>query len=214
MILKVVLLLIFIVVVESFRPIFFNGLSALLKRSPKSQEASTSIIKSTIIEKAQGTSNGVKASSEIKKEILELTKQLEKVNSIPNIAADPRNDGLWELVYTSSNSSSAGKLGPFVGYVTQSIDLKSKLYLNKVDLFNGLVVADLQATWNVESSKKWIVKFLKIQFYLAGVKVLSKPFSANGTWRFTYIDDDLRVLYTLGGRNNVSENLFILKKLK
>ena len=56
------------------------------------------------------------------------------------------------------------------------------------------------------------MKFEQIRFSIFGIKVVEKPLGAIGTWRFTYLDDDLRILYAAGGKNTVKENIYILAK--
>lgn len=173
-----------------------------------------SALKAAIVKASRGTANGVRASQESKDQILALTKQLEKLNRTTKLASSDKSDGKWKLVYTTSNGSSAGRLGPFVGDVTQDIEFASKQYINRVELLNGLIKAELDATWDIANDTKLIVKFLKICFYIFGLKVVDKPFpNVTGTWRLSYLDDDFRILYTLGGSNLVSESLFILSKL-
>jgi hypothetical protein len=43
--------------------------------------------------------------------------------------------------------------------------------------------------------------------------VSDKPFgNVNGIWRMTYIDQNMRVLYAIGGKNTVKENVYVLIK--
>eukprot|EP01038_Epipyxis_sp_PR26KG_P005483 gene5483-7592_t len=178
------------------------------------------VLKSSIILKSKSTSNGVKASNQIKIEIQELVKQLEiynnQISKVP-LTSNPAVDGLWDLIYTTNNGSSAGKIGPFIGKVTQDIKFSNKLYENNVELINeNLFKASLVATWEeLKSANKWKVQFQTIQFKLFGIPIVNK--SLNGTtgiWRLSYIDDTMRILYAIGGKNTIAENIYILTKSK
>jgi hypothetical protein len=120
--------------------------------------------------------------------------------------------GDWGLLYTENSGSSAGKLGPFIGDVVQSIDMKSKEYINFVRVGGSVFEGALSATWDVLGPKLWRVKFKDITFKLFNTQLTKKPLVAEGTWRMTYLDDDLRILYAVGGKNTVKENIYILTK--
>ena len=38
------------------------------------------------------------------------------------------------------------------------------------------------------------------------------PFGTVGTWHMSYLDDNMRILYAIGGKNTVVENVYILTK--
>ena len=122
-------------------------------------------------------------------------------------------DGTWTLLYTTNEGSSAGKLGPFVGTVEQEINLTDGIYYNRVTLGPKLVRGTLSATWDVKNAKLWTVKFQDITFELFGIKVLQKSLGGTvGTWSMSYLDDNMRILYAIGGKNTVVENVYILTK--
>ena len=176
-------------------------------------------LKQEIKQLAKGTQNGIKASEEKRLAITTAVKQLEKVNPVKKLSSTEKLDGSWNLVYTTNEGSSAGKLGslPFVGEVVQDIDLSAGKYVNYVRL--PLIEGALTATWDNLNDRTWRVKFESINFKLAGISLVSKPLTAEGIWRLTYIDDDLRVLYaqgsngkTLEQKDKVIENIYILSK--
>lgn len=179
----------------------------------KDREVERSSNKAKIIELAANTENGIAAKPEIKDKIAELVKSLESLNPTKKTSDSPLLNGTWSLVYTTNEGSSAGKVGPFVGKVVQEIDYKKAFYTNNVKLFNGAVEATLGATWDVKGPNLWTVKFLNIKFTLFSIVVSSKSLEGTtGTWRTTYLDDNFRILYAIGGKNTVKENVYILAK--
>ena len=138
------------------------------------------------------------------------------------LSNSPKLDGVWDLVFTTNDGSSAGKIGPFVGDVQQDITLQDQAYVNYVSL--GPVLAFLGATWENIGSNKWRVIFVDISLKVLGIQLLNKKFPENttGIWRMTYLDDDFRVLYAAGGKpdpatknkDGKTENIYILGKRK
>lgn len=192
---------------ESISSAFTN----LLSPSRKTPVIAVEELKEKICSLAKGTSNGIKASDEIRSEINKAVTQLEKASKPSGkLTSSPLLDGSWRLIYTENDGSSAGKLGPFVGEVIQDVDLAAENYVNYVRL--PLLEGALTATWDELPKNKWLVKFQSIKFSVFGIKVKEQPLTAVGTWRFTYVDQDLRVLYASGGKNTVKENLFVLEK--
>lgn len=170
-------------------------------------------LKASIKELSKGTNNGITASPESRDKISEYVKKLEKLNPTSALTSAPILDGTWRLVYTTNEGSSAGKLGPFVGAVEQEIKLKDTIYYNRVTLGPNLVRGSLSATWDVKNAKLWTVKFQDITFELFGIPVLKKSLGGVvGTWRMSYLDQDMRILYAIGGKNTVVENVYILSK--
>ena len=163
-------------------------------------------LKKELLQKCIGTSNGVKASPETRDEIASIVRRLEKVNAVKKISSSKKMDGNWKLLYTTNDGSSAGKLGPFVGRVDQEIDVSTKRYKNFVRL--GLLTGVLTATWDNLGDKLWRVKFLDIEFKAFGISLTKKPLNALGTWRMSYLDDTLRILYAAGSSGK--ENIYVL----
>jgi hypothetical protein len=168
-------------------------------------------LKQGIIELAKGTSNGISASEDTRVKIQALVMSLEKSNK-EKLTKSPLIDGSWTLTYTTNEGSSAGKIGPFVGTVIQDIDQSAGQYFNIVRIGGGLFEGALTASWDVLPGNRWRVKFESIAFKLLGVTVTEKPLVAQGTWRLTYLDENFRVLYAMGGKNLAKENIYILTK--
>ena len=114
----------------------------------------------------------------------------------------------WTLLYTDSGGNSSGKLGPFVGAVTQAFDSEpgSGRYKNVVDL--GPLTLELRATCSATDDRTIKVVFDDLAVILFGVELLRKPFPPGraGTWRMALQGEELRVLYTNQG------NVFALER--
>lgn len=169
-------------------------------------------LKAQLTKLTQGTSNGVKATSLVRTEIAGIAGQLEKLNKVKKLTASPLINGNWKLLYTTNDGSSAGKIGPFVGEVSQLVELGRKRYNNEVAL--GPLKGTLVATWNNLGDKLWKVRFLTLQLSIFGIKFQSSQLTAEGTWRMTYLDENLRILYAKGGKNQNIENIYILSKFR
>ena len=169
----------------------------------------TSELKQNIRSLATGTQNGIKAATDSRIAINGAVRKLEKANPVKKLSSTEKLDGSWKLVYTTNEGSSAGKLGPFVGDVIQDIDLSTKKYVNFVRL--PFIEGALTATWDALNDKTWRVRFQSIKFSIAGIPIVKKELQAEGIWRLSYVDDDLRVLYAQGGKSS-TENIYILSK--
>ena len=187
----------------------------LFKQSSESSSARLDKIeklKSSIFEITDGTSNGVKASQKARDDISEIVSKLESLNTVKGIASSTLMDGNWKLIYTTNSGSSAGRLGAFIGRVDQDIDISSRKYINYVRL-GGIVQGALSATWDNLSPKLWRVKFIDVAITVFGIPVTKKNLEGSvGIWRMSYIDENLRILYAQGGKNQATENIYILAK--
>ncbi|KAK3272466.1 hypothetical protein CYMTET_19239 [Cymbomonas tetramitiformis] len=152
--------------------------------------------------------NGVDASSEMRVQIAEALMPLEKQNPTAKPASEDAAalDGIWRLEYTTTQGNSAGKLGPFVGEVTQEVDISGKKYVNCVRLGTFLSLV-LSADWKVLNDVTWKVIFKTLQVKMFGfvLKEIEFPPSATGLWRMSYVDSDLRILWTRGSTPKKSE---------
>ncbi|CAK0742332.1 hypothetical protein CVIRNUC_001389 [Coccomyxa viridis] len=101
-------------------------------------------------------------SEEQAKHIDDLIKQLESTGQLDDLDL---TGSTWRLLYTTSKASSSGKIGPFIGRVTQVFPEDSRgQYVNKVDF--GLVKADLLANYNTPQRDRINVAFEWIRFML------------------------------------------------
>ena len=192
---------------------FLSGLFKDPKKVSAERLAKAETLKRTLLQVTTGTSNGIKASEGVRGEVAKIVKDLEALNDIKTISSSPVMNGNWKLLYTTNDGSSAGRLGPFIGRVDQLIDVSGSKYINYVRL-GGVVRGALSATWDNLSPKLWRVKFIDLEISVFGIPVTKKPLNAQGTWRMTYLDEDIRVLYAQGGKNTLSENIYILGKDK
>jgi len=168
-------------------------------------------IKGQIVSVAAGTSNGLAASPEKVARIEELARALEQNCPVRAPADSPLSDGEWMLVYTTNKGDSAGKVGPFVGKVTQVIMLEDERYFNIVEV--GPLRAELEATWIVRGAKNWTVIFKTLAVKLFGMQLLQSEFdveNARGDWIISYVDEDFRIIRATG-REGVT-NIYILVK--
>ena len=81
--------------------------------------------------------------------------------------------------------------------------------------------ARLGARWDVVDDARWTVIFENIAFYVLGLCLSKKDLNQKGTWRMTFLDEDLRILWSVsihpfyffrasGGK---AENLYILGRV-
>jgi len=112
-------------------------------------------------------------------------------------------------VYTNTKGGSSGKIGPFVGRVTQTFEgirdldgmgfSRRGVFLNGVQL--GPLSASLRARCEARSATKLDITFETMQLALFGVQVMQKDFApgskgSKGTWDIKYLDAETRVLKT------------------
>jgi hypothetical protein len=113
--------------------------------------------------------------------------------------------GIYDLLFCTSEGGSSGKLGPFVGTVTQEI-VDDVDFINAVEFFDGIARLALQAKREVIDDDRIRVTFKEIGLSLFGNEFFTKPMNGSGVWKVRYVDDDLRVMDT--------PSLFVLRKQK
>jgi len=173
------------------------------------------ILKMMLEEQAGGLQNGLNASPEERESIGSIIVSLESMNEEKELTTSPKLNGEWRLLYTTNTGSSAGKIGPLVGKVTQVVDLASRSYSNNVSILPGLS-ATLDATWENDAfsfQTLWTVIFKRLSFKVFGVAVGGKDLEQKGLWRMSFLDDSLRILHAKGGKN-LPENVYVLTKVK
>ena len=191
-----------------------NLFQGIFQSSKVDKKEKITQLKKDILSSTKDTDNGLRMSEFQKKKVIDTATELGKLNSAKQIAFDPKMNGVWRLLFTTNNGSSAGKLGPFVGTVDQIVDLDSKVYLNTVKFLNGLILGKLEASWDVIDSNTWEVKFSFISFSFGGIELFSKSLGGIvGTWQMKYLDDDMRILYAMGGRNVEAANIYIMSRV-
>jgi len=93
--------------------------------------------------------------------------------------------GRHELIYSASQGASSGAIGPLVGTVSQSF-LDEVRYINRVELFGGLVKIELNAQRELLSDNKVGVKFVETAFYLFGMEVKRGEANGSGIWDYIF----------------------------
>ena len=92
--------------------------------------------------------------------------------------------GVHKLVYSASPGGSSGKVGPFVGKVTQEF-VDDKTFINAVT-FGPLKIA-LRAEREVKNDKNIKVTFRETTITLFGNKIKSKTIeNSGGVWKYLY----------------------------
>lgn len=152
-----------------------------------------------------GTGNGTGCTPERKARIEELVQELERTNPSSEPARLPLQNTTWTLLYSNTGGNSSGKLGPFVGRVTQSFDERDG-FANTVGL--GALKLALHATYEVRSDHTIVVRFQNTEFSAFGFNLFNNSFerTAVGSWRVTYATPELRVLYSN------KDNVFVLAR--
>ena len=166
----------------------------------------------------KGPKNGVGASPEQRALIEEKLAVLCALNPTPEPAVELLRppftyfDGTFSLLYTNTTGGSSGKLGPFVGDVTQTFegmrDLDDMGFSRRGIFSNaaqfGPLRTSLRARCERRGDSKLAITFEELSVSLFGVQVQKKPFETGGkgtrgSWDLKYMDEDLRVLRTNAG---------------
>ena len=151
---------------------------------------------------AAGTPVGIKASEEAQEAVSAAAEALRGTG-----AAAPARvpiSGTYELLWSMAKGGSNGKVGPFVGSVTQEI-VDEENFINAVKL--GPLKIALSATREVLDDQRIRVKFVSTSVKLFGKQLLDKPTKGQGVWEQIAVNDDasLRVMNT--------PSLFVLRRL-
>eukprot|EP01025_Chloroclados_australasicus_P040520 TRINITY_DN4236_c0_g1_i1.p1 TRINITY_DN4236_c0_g1~~TRINITY_DN4236_c0_g1_i1.p1 ORF type:complete len:219 (-),score=24.79 TRINITY_DN4236_c0_g1_i1:586-1242(-) len=113
----------------------------------------------------------------------------------------------WRTLWTDSEGSSAGKIGPFVGTGGQVFPAdKPGQYINSLDLFGGVLRLELTGVYEAAPDSKIELEFKFVKAFLAGLQVQKRDFPAGykGFWKMLYADDSLRIF------NTNKESLFVM----
>ena len=92
-----------------------------------------------------------------------------------------------DLLYSMSKGGSNGKVGPFVGKVSQII-LDNKAFINQVQLFGGALTVQLHAEREVLDDSRIRVTFRETVFKIFGREVTRKPTKGQGEWEMLYVE--------------------------
>jgi len=145
--------------------------------------------------------NGVGA-SEAEVAAVEAAIQGLEPNCPPQPAQAPLS-GVYELLFCTAKGGSNGKVGPFVGKVTQTF-VDETTFINAVELFGGAVRISLFAEREVLDDTRIRVSFRETAAQLFGTELFRKAIDGSGVWVQRFVDDELRVMMT--------PSIFILRK--
>ena len=128
---------------------------------------------------------GVDTSEEAQAQIERLASELDGAGSVDAQARVPLK-GTYDLLYSMAKGGSNGKVGPFVGAVSQII-VDEQNFINQVSLFGGAVVVQLHAQREVIDDNKIRVQFVETVFQLFGNEVKRQPTQGKGVWEQLYV---------------------------
>ena len=150
---------------------------------------STAALKLQLLRTASGTSNGVRATPRETSTVEAIVQELENRREEPF----PVFTGTWDLLFSTSPGSSSGKLGPFVGAVTQE-------FLDETDFVNAVELGPLRVALRAQrkpiKDTSYRVTFKEMSFALFGQELMSKSITGGGVWKVRYVDSDLRIMDT------------------
>lgn len=172
--------------------LFAASAAALTPASARSALAlsgeSTAALKSQLLKTAAGTANGVRADARTKATIAAIADEL----AARCDGAFPALDGAHDLVYCDSTGPSSGKIGPFVGAVTQEFR-DDAAFVNAV-AFGPLRISLDADRAPLDGGRRYRVTFRRMALSVFGAEVASMPLDGGGAWTLRYVDDDLRVM--------------------
>ena len=108
-------------------------------------------------------------------------------SSGPASAARVPLAGTYDLLYSMAKGGSNGKVGPFVGRVSQII-LDDKAFINQVELFGGFVTIQLHAEREVLDDDRIRVSFVETAFHIYGAAFPRKATAGQGVWKQLYVE--------------------------
>jgi hypothetical protein len=94
--------------------------------------------------------------------------------------------GVHNLVYSASKGGSSGKIGPFVGKVTQEFG-EDGIFYNKAQF--GPLEVSLRAECTVKSDTVCAVSFKETTFRLFGATLKQSEVSGGGTWKYLFVGE-------------------------
>ena len=154
---------------------------------------------------AAGDKNGTDLDDAQRARVASILADVESLADDPAPARKDLSGTVWSLLYTDSGGNSSGKIGPFVGRVTQVFAPApgEGRYRNVVEI--GPVVVELSAVAEEVRPDTLKVTFLDTAARVwEGVGAKTVSAGRAGTWRMAYVGEDARVLYTNQG------NVFVL----
>ena len=148
----------------------------------------TAALKNQIVTAARGTRNGVDADERTRTTIAALCDELEARQDRRLFAP---LEGEHSLLFTTVAGGSSGKLGPFVGAVTQNF-IDAVAFENVVEL--GPLRLALRAKRTPTDGQTYRVDFEALGVEVFGVKLFERAMGGGGAWKLRYVDDDVRIM--------------------
>eukprot|EP00617_Octactis_speculum_P002185 CAMPEP_0185773716 /NCGR_PEP_ID=MMETSP1174-20130828/74745_1 /TAXON_ID=35687 /ORGANISM="Dictyocha speculum, Strain CCMP1381" /LENGTH=179 /DNA_ID=CAMNT_0028460511 /DNA_START=173 /DNA_END=712 /DNA_ORIENTATION=- len=164
-------------------------------------EVDVQSIKTKLLALTENSNNGVDASDELRQTVEMVATDLEQFCS-PK-PARMELTGVYDLLYCTAPGGSNGKVGPFVGAVTQTFVDETR-FINGVGFLGDVVKICLHADRKVLDDVRIKVTFREMSLSILGLELLRKEISGSGVWVQRYVDEGLRVMNT--------PSVFVLKK--
>mmetsp|Transcript_54330 Transcript_54330/g.140319 ORF Transcript_54330/g.140319 Transcript_54330/m.140319 type:complete len:233 (-) Transcript_54330:435-1133(-) len=117
--------------------------------------------------------------------------------------------GTYELLYSMAKGGSNGKVGPFIGKVSQII-LDEKAFINQVELFGGFLTIQLHAEREILDDDRIRVSFVETCFSIYGAALPRQPTTGQGVWKQRYVEPGANGV--AGFRVMDTPSLFVLKQ--
>jgi len=141
--------------------------------------------------------SGIFTPPDEKKEIEEAARALERLNSattIANIGSRMLN-GEWKLLYSTSESISAGLWGPLVGEVTQTMEAGQRNLVCSTEFFGGALKMEWRTSWSAVGNQEITLPGEDWYPYLFGIRLSLWSFSNDEgvSYKMTYTDSGLRI---------------------
>jgi len=93
--------------------------------------------------------------------------------------------GTHDLIYSAAPGGSSGAVGPLVGKVQQSF-LDAESFINRVELFGGILKVELNAERKVLDESRIRVKFKETVISLFGNEVKRGEAKGAGVWTYLF----------------------------
>lgn len=193
-----------------------NTVSDLLRITGEGANDPREFTLQSLIAECEATQpNGLKASTVQRETISALVNALEKFNVTPRPARSAQQEGLWTLLYTDlPPAESSGKIGPFIGAVTQNLEPSRNRIENILTVKSVGIRGVLSAKQSVVDDFTWLITFDRLSVSIFGIKLVDRPFPRQEirTWRTVFLSDSLRIIRAKRLESGDEGFLFILAR--
>jgi hypothetical protein len=129
---------------------------------------------------------GALRSSEEQDAILRAALELQSWSSDPRPAHIPLTGQTYDLLYSAATGASSGKIGIFIGKVTQEF-VNDEIFINAVEF--GPIQIALRASRQIRNDSTIEVRFLQTSVYLFGNQILERSVQGGGTWNIVFVGE-------------------------